>query len=43
MSERTVIKKKLNSEEGFLKQVESYTRRQPSGHKTPECVDDAFI
>jgi hypothetical protein len=43
MSERTVIKKKLNSEEWFLRQVESYTRRQPSGDKTPECVDDAFL
>jgi hypothetical protein len=38
-----VIKKKLNSEEWFLRQVESYTRRQPSGEKTPECVDDAFL
>ena len=43
MSERIVIKKKLNSEEWFLRQVESYTRRQPSGDKTPECVDDAFL
>src|ERR1700733_5239840 len=43
MSERTVIKKKLNSEEWFLRQVESYTRRQPSGDKTPECVDDTFL
>jgi len=43
MSERTVIKKKLNSEEWFLRQVESYTRRQPSGDKTPACVDDAFL
>ena len=38
-----MIKKKLNSEEWFLRQVESYTRRQPSGDKTPECVDDAFL
>src|SRR5579871_3036949 len=43
MSERIVIKKKLNSEEWFLRQVESYARRQPSGDKTPECVDDAFL
>ncbi len=43
MSERIVIKKKLNSEEWFLRQVESYTRRQPSGDKTPECVDDVFL
>jgi hypothetical protein len=38
-----VIKKTLNSEEWFLRQVESYTRRQPSGEKTPECVDDGFL
>jgi len=43
MSERIVIKKALNSEEWFLRQVESYTRRQPSGDKTPECVDDGFL
>jgi hypothetical protein len=43
MSERIVIKKTLNSEEWFLRQVESYTRRQPSGDKTPECVDDGFL
>ena len=43
MSERIVIKKTLNSEEWFLRQVESYTRRQPSGDKTPDCVDDAFL
>jgi hypothetical protein len=43
MSERIVIKKTLNTEEWFLRQVESYTRRQPSGDKTPECVDDAFL
>ena len=42
-SERIVIKKKLNSEEWFLRQVESYARRQPSGDKTPVCVDDAFL
>ena len=38
-----MIKKTLNSEEWFLKQVESYTRRQPSGDKTPDCVDDVFL
>ncbi|HET9099273.1 MAG TPA: hypothetical protein VFN62_02700 [Acidobacteriaceae bacterium] len=38
-----MIKKKLNSEEWLLRQVESYTRRQPSGDKTPDCVDDAFL
>ena len=43
MSERIVIKKKLNSEEWFLRQVESYARRQPSGDKTPDCVDDVFL
>jgi hypothetical protein len=43
MTERIVIKKTLNSEEWFLKQVESYTRRQSSGDKTPDCVDDAFL
>jgi hypothetical protein len=43
MSERIVIKKTLNTEEWFLRQVESYTRRQPSGDKTPECVDDGFL
>jgi hypothetical protein len=41
-SERIVIKKKLNSEEWFLRQVESYIRRQSSG-KTPDCVDDVFL
>jgi hypothetical protein len=43
MSERIVIKKKLNSEEWFLRQVESYARRQPNGDKTPDCVDDVFL
>lgn len=43
MSERIVIKKKLNSEEWFLRQVESYARTQPSGDKTPDCVDDVFL
>jgi hypothetical protein len=43
MSERIVIKKKLNTEEWFLRQVESYTRRQPSGDQTPDCVDDVFL
>jgi len=38
-----VIKKTLNSEQWFLRQVESYARRQPSGDKTPECVDDVFL
>ena len=38
-----MIKKKLNTEEWFLRQLESYTRRQPSGDKTPDCVDDAFL
>lgn len=38
-----MIKKKLNTEEWFLRQVESYTRRQSSGGKTPDCVDDAFL
>jgi hypothetical protein len=43
MCERIVIKKKLNSEEWFLRQVESYIRRQSSGVKTPDCVDDVFL
>ena len=43
MSERIVIEKKLNTEEWFLRQVESYARRQPSGDKTPDCVDDVFL
>src|SRR5258708_38657450 len=43
MSERIVIKKKLNSEGWFLRQVESYARGQPSGDKTPDCVDDVFL
>ncbi len=38
-----MIKKTLNSEEWFLRQVESYTRRQQSGDRTPDCVDDAFL
>jgi hypothetical protein len=38
-----VIKKKVNAEEWFLRQVESYTRRQASGEKTPDCVDDVFL
>ena len=38
-----MIKKALNSEEWFLKQVEAYTRRQPGGEKTPDCVDDVFL
>jgi hypothetical protein len=43
MSERIVIKKTVNSEDWFLRQVDSYTRRQPSGDKTPDCVDDVFL
>ena len=38
-----MIKNKLNTEEWFLRQVESYARKQPSGDTTPDCVDDAFL
>jgi hypothetical protein len=38
-----VIKKRLNPEQWFLGQVEACARREPSGLKTPDCVDDAFL
>jgi hypothetical protein len=38
-----VVQNKLNTERWFLKQVESSIRRQPSGDKTPDCVDDVFL
>jgi hypothetical protein len=38
-----VVQNKLNTERWFLKQFESSIRRQPSGDKTPDCVDEAFL
>ena len=41
--ERTEIKNKFNPEHWFLSQVETHIRTQPSGEKTPLCVDNAFL
>ena len=41
--ERTEIKNKFNPELWFLSQVEAHIRTQPSGEKTPLCVDNAFL
>ena len=41
--ERTEIKNKSNPEQWFLSQVETHIRTQPSGEKTPLCVDSGFL
>jgi hypothetical protein len=38
-----VVKKKLNTERWFLRQLESSIRRQPNGERAPDCVDDTFL